>query len=268
MPSSSSSPSEQHSRRVVGVILAAIALIALVATVATAQIDEADVPDPVGEDDPEVVARGVELYGQHCIMCHGAEGRGTSAVPVPIDDASPALIDFVIRTGRMPLPHEDARVQRRTPVIDEHGREAIVAYVRTFAEQEPPIPDPDPDAGNIVHGRELYETHCIACHGPFGAGIAISQQDLAPPIHDADAVEVAQAIRVGPGVMPRFGETTIDGDDLDAVVRYTMHLRDRPQPGGITFGRGGPVGEGLIAWIVGIGALLLMSYFIGERRVD
>jgi ubiquinol-cytochrome c reductase cytochrome c subunit len=260
-------PARGRSRRTVAVLLAVFAIVTAVATVATAQVDEDEVPDPVGGDDPETVSRGVELYGQHCIMCHGAEGRGTERA-ASIREASPALVDFVIRTGRMPLPRDGARIQRREPVIDERGREAIVAYIRTFAAQEPEIPDPDPEAGDLVHGRELYETHCIACHSPFGMGIAISQEDLAPAVHDADEVEIAQAVRAGPGVMPRFGEATIDDDDLDSLIQYVMHLRDRPQPGGITFGRGGPVGEGLLAWIVGMGALLLVAYFIGERRVD
>lgn len=262
----SSEPSAGRVRSTVAVILTVIAVLTLAATVAIAQVDD-DVPDPVGDDDPETVAQGVELYGQHCIMCHGAEGRGTERA-AGIRGASPALVDFVIRTGRMPLPRDGARIQRREPVIDDRGREAIVAYVRTFAAEEPEIPDPDPEAGDIVHGRELYETHCIACHSPFGMGIAVSQEDLAPALHDADAVEIAQAVRAGPGVMPPFSETTIDEDDLDSLTQYVMHLRDRPQPGGMTFGRGGPVGEGLLAWIVGIGALLLTAYFIGERRVD
>jgi ubiquinol-cytochrome c reductase cytochrome c subunit len=212
------------------------------------------------------VSRGSELYGAQCAICHGVEGRGTRAVPQPIDDASPALVDFVIRTGRMPLPHADARIVRRDPAIDDQGRAAIVAYMRTWAAEEPEIPDPQPERGDLAHGRELYETHCIACHSPLGAGIAISQQDIAPRLTPADAVEIAQAVRTGPTVMPVFSPAVIDEDDMDSLVRYVLHLRERERMGGYHIGRSGPVSEGLVAWILGLGALLVMAYFAGERR--
>lgn len=255
----SSHPGEP--RRVVAVALGTLALFALLATVAAAQDDDR------GGDERDLVSQGNDLYGQWCVMCHGVEGGGSDVAPA-IGDASPALVDFVLRTGRMPILHPEAPVRRSEPRFDERGREALVAYVRTWAADEPEIPDPDPDAGEIAHGREIYETHCIACHTPFGDGIAVSQRDLAPALHDADAVEIAEAVRAGPGVMPRFSEVVIDEHDLDSVITYVTHLRERPQPGGLTFGRSGPVSEGLLAWIFGVGALLVAVYFIGERRAD
>jgi ubiquinol-cytochrome c reductase cytochrome c subunit len=66
--------------------------------------------------------------------------------------------------------------------------------------------------------------------------------------------------------MPVFSPEVLDDHDLDSMIRYLLFLRDRPQPGGIQLGRSGPVTEGLVAWFVGLGLMLVMAYFIGERR--
>ncbi len=255
----------QRTPRVVTVALVAISLLALLGTVAAAQqgTEPTEGREPQREQDEELVQRGNDLYGAHCAICHGAEGRGTSDGP-PIQDASPALVDFVIRTGRMPLPHPEARNVRRDPALGEDAREAIVAYVRTFAADEPEIPSPDPGRGELVEGRELYETNCVACHSPFAGGIAVSQEDLAPPLAPADPVEIAEAVRTGPGVMPVFSESVLSEEEMDSLITYLLFLRDRPT-GGFTFGRSGPVSEGLAAWFVG-GLLMVVAYFIGERR--
>jgi ubiquinol-cytochrome c reductase cytochrome c subunit len=252
---------DRRTARAVAIVLSLVFATALIATIASAQQTE----EPVEEDAPEIVQAGADLYGEHCAICHGVAGRGTEDAP-PITNAPPALMDFVIRTGRMPLPNPNARVERREPVLDDDEREAVVAYGRTFGPEEPDVPDPDPEAGDLVLGRELYETNCIACHSPFGGGIAVSQEDIAPALGPADEVEIAQAIRAGPGVMPVFGPEHLDEHDVDSVIRYVMFLRDRPAPGGVRFGRSGPVTEGLMAWFVGLGLLTVMAYFIGEKR--
>lgn len=244
---------QPHRRRAVAVVLAVVGTLAVGATVA-AQEDEVDRE-----------AAGRELFGAHCSTCHGAQGRGTDRAPA-IQDASPALVDFVIRTGRMPLPELDAPVRRRPPVLDEEQRRAVVAYWRTVNPAGPDVPGPDPAAGDLSAGRELYETNCIACHSAFGQGIAVSQNDLAPGLEQASPVEVAEAIRTGPGVMPVFGPDVIDEEEVDSLIRYVNYLRERPQPGGITFGRSGPVTEGLVSWGIGIVLLLVAAYLIGERR--
>jgi ubiquinol-cytochrome c reductase cytochrome c subunit len=65
--------------------------------------------------------------------------------------------------------------------------------------------------------------------------------------------------------MPVFSEAVLTDHDLDSVIRYLFFQRDRPV-GGVNVGRSGPVTEGLVAWFVGLGLMLVMAYFIGERR--
>lgn len=251
-------PHDEGRRRSRGIalVLAVLATLAIGATVASAQSGQ----------DSDLVGRGLDIYSAQCATCHGAEGRGIQGVAPSIQDASPALIDFVIRTGRMPLPNEDAPVIRRKPVLNDDQRRAVVAYVRTFADQEPEIPSPDPNAGELEHGRELYESNCIACHSAFGRGIAVSQSDVAPGLFAASPIEIAEAIRVGPGVMPVFGEDSLTDDDVDSLIRYIGFLEERPTPGGFAIGRSGPVTDGFVAWLLGGLGLVAAAYFIGEHR--
>ncbi len=238
------------------VVVGTFGVVALAATVAS--------PQDAGPDDARV-ADGLRLYAEHCATCHGSEGRGSDTAP-PLVDSPPALVDFMLRTGRMPLPHAAARSIRRPPSLNAAERAAIVAYVKTFAPDEPAIPRVDPAAGDLQHGREVYEANCIACHSAFGDGIAISERDIAPSLHAAAPVEIAEAVRAGPGVMPVFGREQIDDRDMNSLIRYIMFIREHANLGGLAVGRSGPVTEGFVSWTVGVAALLVAAYFIGERR--
>jgi quinol---cytochrome-c reductase cytochrome c subunit len=219
-----------------------------------------------GQDaDPELARRGRDLFVASCAICHGDSGRGGEDGP-PLHDASPALVDFLLRTGRMPLPNPDARMVRRQPLLDDDERAALVAFVRTIAADEPDIPSVDSEAGDVQRGRDVFEVNCAACHSASGRGIAVSQNDIAPALSVASPIEIAEAVRSGPGVMPRFPADVIGQQDLDSVVRYVEYLREREAPAGIAFGRSGPVTEGFVAWAVGLVSLVLAAYLLGEHR--
>jgi ubiquinol-cytochrome c reductase cytochrome c subunit len=65
--------------------------------------------------------------------------------------------------------------------------------------------------------------------------------------------------------MPLFGDDVMSEEQLASVVRWVVELRDRDSPGGLSVGRSGPVSEGLIAWVVGIGLLAIVMYLLGEK---
>ncbi|HEX2029479.1 MAG TPA: c-type cytochrome [Nitriliruptorales bacterium] len=249
---------DARTRRPVAVASALLVAVSALATAASAQTG--------ASDDRDVVERGRSIYGQHCATCHGAQGRGTSRFP-SIDRAPPALVDFMIRTGRMPLPAADARSVRRPPALNEEERLAVVAYMRTFAPDEPAIPKVAMEGGDLSHGQEVYANNCIACHGAFARGAAVGEGDIAPTLDAASPVEVAEAVRTGPGVMPLFGPELIDDEEMDSLARYVAWVTDeRGTPGGVTVGRSGPVSEGFVAWILGLVGILVAVVFIGERR--
>ncbi len=111
----------------------------------------------------------------------------------------------------------------------------------------------------------LFTSNCAACHGPTAAGIAVGQQDVSSNLAGIPPLQIAEAIRSGPGVMPVFGEEVLPQEELDAVVHWVVTLPDRSSPGGVALGRSGPVSEGLIAWVIGMGVLGVAVYLLGER---
>ncbi|HVL28076.1 MAG TPA: cytochrome c, partial [Acidimicrobiales bacterium] len=74
-----------------------------------------------------------------------------------------------------------------------------------------------------------------------------------------------QAVRIGPGAMPRFGPETFDDHQLAAIVRYVNYLKNPEDRGGHPLGRLGPIPEGFVAWTVGLGLLLVACRWIGTR---
>lgn len=210
------------------------------------------------------VERGRALYQTGCSSCHGPEGRGTARYPSLVGVGA-AAADFYLSTGRMPLDSPVVQAPRKEPAYTPTEIADLVAYVASLGDGQQ-IPAVDPAAGSLVEGRELYTADCAACHNSQGSGGALGRDYFAPALYDATPLQVAEAIRVGPGTMPVFGPQTIDQRDLDSIVRYTEYLKDPPNPGGLELGRVGPVPEGFVAWFVGLGALLLAAFWIGTRE--
>ncbi|HYT30627.1 MAG TPA: cytochrome C, partial [Actinomycetota bacterium] len=77
--------------------------------------------------------------------------------------------------------------------------------------------------------------------------------------------QVAEAVRVGPGTMPVFGLRTITGQELNSLVRYVEYLKAPDSRGGADLGLSGPIIEGFVALILGLGAMVLVTRYVGER---
>ena len=90
-------------------------------------------------------------------------------------------------------------------------------------------------------------------------------ETFVPPVTSSSRTEVAEAIRVGPGTMPVFGPDTLSDDDVTAVAAYVQYLRHPSDPGGLAAGHIGPVSEGAVGWVIGLGLLLAVSRWIGTR---
>ena len=219
-------------------------------------------PEPGG---PALVEEGRRLYEVGCTSCHGADGRGVEERGPTLHGAGAASADFYLSSGRMPMDSPKGQTRRKPPAYSEDEIDALVAYVATFGEG-PPIPEVRPEDGDLAEGQQRYTANCAACHSSAGAGGAVGQSVYAPAIWPASPLEVAEAVRIGPGAMPAFGPGTIDDDELASIVRYTEYLGDPSDPGGAPLGRLGPVPEGMVAWIVGGGALVGATRWLGGRR--
>ena len=88
---------------------------------------------------------------------------------------------------------------------------------------------------------------------------------IAPPLHQATAVQVAEAVRVGPYLMPKFSKTQISDDELNAIVAYVEWAKHPDDRGGWNLGRIGPVPEGLVTWLMAAVVLVGVCLAIGRR---
>ena len=65
--------------------------------------------------------------------------------------------------------------------------------------------------------------------------------------------------------MPAFGPDAVADSEATAIARYVQTLRSPEDRGGSGLGHLGPIPEGLVAWLVGLLAILVVVRWIGER---
>lgn len=210
-------------------------------------------------------AQGRALYEANCSTCHALDASGTANGPSLLG-SGPAAVDFMLRTGRMPLANPADQSERSEPSFTPEQIDALVAYVSSIAPGGEPIPSVDVSAGNLALGAEVFLNNCAGCHGAGASGDSVGGGQIAPSLYPADPVEIGEAVRVGPGLMPNFGPETIDQEQLDSLAAYLVWLRDNGDDGGLQLGRAGAVAEGLVAVVVGLGLLILVLRLTGSRR--
>jgi ubiquinol-cytochrome c reductase cytochrome c subunit len=214
--------------------------------------------------DPALVAAGEELYLTSCVSCHGVDGKGTDNGP-SLEASGAAAADFMLRTGRMPLAAPAVQAPQKPVAYDDLQIRQLVAYVASLG-TGPAIPSVDPSAGDLAEGSDLYLSNCAACHNSSGIGGALSYGNHAPSLLSVEPTQIAEAMRIGPGQMPVFGPDTISDEQVDSIVRYVQYLQEPEHPGGLRLGGAGPVPEGFVAWLVGLGVLLLFARWITREH--
>jgi ubiquinol-cytochrome c reductase cytochrome c subunit len=206
-----------------------------------------------------VTEAGRALFTAQCASCHGAQGEGTANGPSLIGSGA-AGADFYLRTGRMPLSAPGQPVVRHDQRLSNEQIASLVQVVASFG-PGPDIPQVQ-GGGDVGEGARLYLANCAACHGAAGAGNAIGGGAIAAALGKATSVDVVEAMRIGPGAMPKF---QLQPDEESAIAAYVHDLQTRPDPGGLAIGGLGAVAEGFIAIAVGLVLLVLIAMFAGRR---
>jgi ubiquinol-cytochrome c reductase cytochrome c subunit len=213
-------------------------------------------------------ALGATLFATYCSSCHGNVGQGSSLAPSLI--GKPAVdVHFMLDSGRMPAAAPYVNGIPRVARFDEPQITAIVQYVLQLSPQpaSPALPLVMP--GNIDAGRRLFAENCAQCHGATGAGASVGSNDVAPALSTATVFQVAEAVRAGPGVMPSFGSDVLSDQDLSDIAHYVNYVQTHgnapggTNAGGFSLADDGPVAEGFVAWLFGLGALVLFVRFLG-----
>jgi ubiquinol-cytochrome c reductase cytochrome c subunit len=173
--------------------------------------------------------------------------------------------DFYLSTGRMPLDDPRDQPLRHEPAFDRRGIDAIVAYIASLG--GPGVPRADPERGSISEGFEVFADRCAGCHQIVGQGGMVTGARV-PSLSHASPTEIAEAVRIGPYLMPKFSESTLNQHQLDSLVRYVQYTRAPDDRGGWAVGHIGPIPEGLVAWFLGLLSLILATRVIGERNPE
>jgi ubiquinol-cytochrome c reductase cytochrome c subunit len=219
-------------------------------------------PPPRTTADAELAQRGRELYAGTCATCHGETLRGVPGRGPSLLGAGAAATDFYLSTGRMPIADPTDEPSRSERQMSKADIAALVAYVGSFG--GPPIPDADPRRGDLARGKELFTESCAGCHQVMARG-GIVTGAFVPALQDVTARQVAEAVRVGPYLMPIFDEKRMPQRDLDDVAAYVAFTAEPDDRGGWGIGNIGPVPEGMVTWLVAAVVLLGIVRALGER---
>jgi ubiquinol-cytochrome c reductase cytochrome c subunit len=219
-------------------------------------------PSSSAQADPALVARGRDLYADTCSECHGEDLRGRRDQGPSLIGAGAGAVDFYLSTGRMPIASPTDEPVRADPAFSKGDIQALVAYVGAFGSTV--LPDADPSRGSVARGKEAFTERCAGCHQIVARG-GIVTGAFVPALQDATPRQLAEAVRIGPYLMPRFGARQVDQAELDDLAAYTRFTRAPDDRGGWGIGNIGPVPEGLVAWLLAGVVLLGVVRWLGER---
>ncbi len=237
--------------------------LAVVGALYTALAPESRAQNAPTADQSLQVKAGRDLYAVGCSTCHGLNLQGGAGGPSLIGVGSSSVV-FQVESGRMPLAAGAVQAARKDPKYSIGQTDQLAAYVQTFG-GGPQLPTGSLSDGNLQQGGELFRLNCASCHNFAGSGGALSYGKYAPTLRPSSARVIYAAMQSGPESMPRFSDGQLSADEKKAIVNYTRYITSGAQPGGNALGRAGPVPEGLLIWIVGIGGLVAGTLWIGNR---
>jgi ubiquinol-cytochrome c reductase cytochrome c subunit len=218
-------------------------------------------------------AAGKLLFDQSCSSCHGTAANGVSpsggaTIGPNLQGVGAATVDFWITTGRMPATDVAAiEAERKPPRFNDKQALEVAAYINSLDPAAPAVPSPNLKGADLADGASLFSLNCAACHTITGAGDALAFGTNAPSLQNRQvtAQQVAEAMRIGPANMPRFSGNLSDVQVRDVVAYVTQKIQHPDNPGGAGLGGVGPVAEGFVALLLGVGGLALICFWIGER---
>jgi ubiquinol-cytochrome c reductase cytochrome c subunit len=274
-PSKPRGPRSRFRRRVAGAVALGLGLLT------AGGLYTAFAPEPqvatAQEGDTALIAQGQELYNNHCITCHGSNLQGVQDRGPSLIGVGDAAVYFQVSTGRMPLARQEAQAQRKPPIAQfdpktEEGAaniDALGAFVQAHGggPTRPAGNDAALVGGDPARGGELFRLNCASCHNFTGRGGALSSGKFAPTLDPATPTDIYTAMLTGPQNMPKFSDRQLAPDEKKDIIAYVESVTDgRNNPGGLSaLGGIGPVSEGLVAFVVGIAAMIGVALWLGAK---
>jgi ubiquinol-cytochrome c reductase cytochrome c subunit len=213
------------------------------------------------------IAQGKALFEATCSSCHGLDAQGTTQAPSLVG-AGAAAVYFQMSTGRMPAKEVGAENVRGPVRYTKQQIYAIADYVASLG-GGPAIPDAQQVStvgADTALGSQLFMANCAQCHGFAGDGGALTYGKFAPALTQATPTQIYTAMLTGPEAMPVFSDGALSPQAKRDIIAYITDTRTEPNPGGLSLGRLGPVTEGLVIFLGGMGFLVLIALWITAKR--
>jgi len=241
------------------------------ASTATGATNALDPPNPISYRGlpQSYVAPGEVLFEANCASCHGVDGTG-GATGANLVGVGPATADFWVSTGRMPLGNPATQPIQKANRFSAKETLEIAAFVGSLGPTGPGYPNGIPminlKGADLAEGNAMFVLNCAACHTITGSGDALADGYSAPSLHKATPVQAVEALRTGPANMPHFGPHQLSNQQVADIVAYVTGPIQHPNnAGGLGLGGIGPVAEGFIGLLIGVGGLMLVAFWIGDR---
>jgi ubiquinol-cytochrome c reductase cytochrome c subunit len=212
------------------------------------------------------IAHGKQLYETSCITCHGQNLEGVETQGPALVGVGGAAVYFQVSTGRMPATGQSAYIPRKTAKFDEQQTSDLAAYVESIG-GGPTIPAGSLIGGDasIAEGGELVRQNCASCHGTTFKGAPLPGGQQAPSLNAATDKQIFGAMISGPGTMPVFSNNQLTLAQKKAIIAYIQTIKASNDPGGSGIDRIGPVSEAIVAWVGGVGLLMIVILWIGAK---
>jgi quinol---cytochrome-c reductase cytochrome c subunit len=226
---------------------------------------EASAP-PASQQD---TTAGKELFDANCSSCHGLDAQGTDQAPSLVG-AGAAAVYFQMSTGRMPAKEVGAENERGPVKFSLAEIYQIADYVASLG-GGPPIPTAQQVStfgADTALGYQLFSANCSQCHNAGLSGGALTYGKNAPPLTQATATQIYTAMLTGPEAMPVFADSVLPPQAKRDIIAYVTQTRTEANPGGFSLGRTGPITEGLVIFLGGMGFLVIIAMWITARRRD
>jgi quinol---cytochrome-c reductase cytochrome c subunit len=228
------------------------------------------------EGDAALIAQGEQIFNNTCVTCHGSNLQGVPDRGPSLIGVGDAAVYFQVSTGRMPLARQEAQAQRKPPVAEfdpntpegQHNIDALGAFVQAHGggPTRPNVEGLALRGDDPARGGELFRLNCSSCHNFTGRGGALSSGKYAPTLDPATELDIYTAMLTGPQNMPKFSDRQLAPEEKKDIIAYIKSVTNgNNNPGGNPLGGIGPVSEGLIAFIVGIAAMVGVAMWLGAK---
>ena len=257
--------SRYRRHKAAGPFLLLFALLAIGATFSVASATTS--AETTAADRSVQIEEGRQIFLKGCSSCHGINAEGAQIAPSLIGVGA-ASVDFQVGTGRMPMADMSTQAMRKDPIYNAEETAALAAYVATLA-PGPAIPGESElnfeRDGSTAEGGELFRNNCAMCHNFAGQGGALSQGKYAPTLMGVEPKHIYEAMVTGPQSMPVFSDKTITPEEKLSIIKWIKAAEKEPNLGGASLGRVGPVTEGLVGWVLGLGMLIGVAVWLAMK---